>query len=459
MSEKHPKAFVSYTSKDGTKVGPFVNKLKEIGFEIAQPFDQSRTKKSLTVRSFYESINDDMLSSDLIVIMFSKDFQKSKAFANQAQALRILADLEHDKKLFVVALDDTKMPPEFWAHQVIYANTDPEKGLSFFSHLGNKVYDGKTKTGANEEKHPQDVNSAPEENPADNAALERIRKALVEGNLTLVCGAGISVDAAIPKWEDLLDRLLTKMLQKLSSEENTNASIDDAELDEIRNSSSLIVGRYLKDVLDDDFLSEVRDALYQTSEDRSQLIDAIVQLARPRRSQAPLDSIITFNFDDLLEQNLKRASVDFSSIFSEGSRAGPDDIPIYHVHGYLPKAGPISNDMNIVFSEDAYHDQFIDPFSWSNLIQLTKYSQNTCLFIGLSLTDPNLRRLLDVARRKAPDDIARHVIVQSRSGPVSQKDRLVESLRQKDAANLGLTTLWIEDFDILPNILKDLPPS
>ena len=44
--------------------------------------------------------------------------------------------------------------------------------------------------------------------------------------------------------------------------------------------------------------------------------------------------------------------------------------------------------MEVVFSEDAYHSQFMEPFSWSNLIQLNKLGQSTCLFVGLSLTDP-----------------------------------------------------------------------
>jgi hypothetical protein len=34
------------------------------------------------------------------------------------------------------------------------------------------------------------------------------------------------------------------------------------------------------------------------------MIDAISDLARPQRDGKPLDSIITFNFDSLIEENL-----------------------------------------------------------------------------------------------------------------------------------------------------------
>ena len=74
-------------------------------------------------------------------------------------------------------------------------------------------------------------------------------------------------------------------------------------------------------------------------------------------------------------------------------------MPIYHVHGFLPKSGEV-DDAILVFSEQSYHSQFIDPYSWSNIIQLTTYLSNICLFIGLSLSDPNLRRLLDISYRK-----------------------------------------------------------
>ncbi len=66
----------------------------------------------------------------------------------------------------------------------------------------------------------------------------------------------------------------------------------------------------------------------------------------------------------------------------------------------FPRSGKLTPENQIVFSKDAYHSQFIDSFSWSNLIQLNHLSQNVCVFLGVTLTDPNLRRLLDVSMRK-----------------------------------------------------------
>lgn len=56
----------------------------------------------------------------------------------------------------------------------------------------------------------------------------------------------------------------------------------------------------------------------------------------------------------------------------------------------------------------------LDPYSWSNLIQLNYLRENTCLFIGLSLTDPNLRRLLDIASRKHDNDVPKHYAILKR---------------------------------------------
>lgn len=127
-------------------------------------------------------------------------------------------------------------------------------------------------------------------------------------------------------------------------------------------------------------------------------------------------------------------------------------IPIYHVHGYLPQNMEIP-DSDIVFAEDAYHTQFIDPYSWSNLIQLYKYMNNTCLLIGLSITDPNLRRLLDISRRKNNLNKPRHFIIKIKSELENNFRETQMFLEEQDANSLGLNVFWIDSFDEISGIL------
>lgn len=202
----------------------------------------------------------------------------------------------------------------------------------------------------------------------------------------------------------------------------------------------------------------MRNALYASKPTKASIIDSILRLSRPQRDSKPLDSIITFNFDCLIEDNLSASSIPNRPIFSEAIHHGSHELPIYHVHGYLPRVGRIPASMELVFSEDAYHNQFIDPFSWSNLIQLNKLTQNTCLFIGISLTDPNMRRLLDVAWRKNPDKERSHYIVKRlpRSSKEDVLDEVSKLLEEQDANALGLNVVWIDEYADLPSVLNDI---
>ena len=162
-------------------------------------------------------------------------------------------------------------------------------------------------------------------------------------------------------------------------------------------------------------------------------------------------------------------------MFREGQRSLSSELPIYHVHGFLPREGDLDERQDLVFSSDAYHTQFIDPFSWSNLTQLNHLSQNTCLFVGLSLTDPNLRRLLDVSMRKNPEKTLNHFVFRRRydvddcakaiaaSGIRGRAEehalRLVETaeiLEEKDANALGLNMIWVSEFREIADVLHAL---
>ena len=248
------------------------------------------------------------------------------------------------------------------------------------------------------------------------------------------------------------------MIEKISNKKTISLNSINKDYEPILSSSSLIMGKYLKTNLGQDFLPELRDTLYKNNPVTCDLIKAIVEISRPQRDGKPLNSIITFNFDALIEENLEKNNVKFKAIDNEGIRNSPTELPIYHVHGYLPRKGEISSHTNVVFSEDAYHTQFIEPFSWSNLIQLNKLSQNTCLFVGLSLTDPNLRRLLDVACRKDPSNSLNHFIIKKTPNikGSEQIDELMMFLEEQDANELGLNVLWVKEFDEIGKLIRKL---
>lgn len=51
----------------------------------------------------------------------------------------------------------------------------------------------------------------------------------------------------------------------------------------------------------------------------------------------------------------------------------------------------------IVLIENDNHRIYSEVFDWSNVEQLRALTRCTCFFAGLSLKDPNLRRLLEIA--------------------------------------------------------------
>ena len=152
--------------------------------------------------------------------------------------------------------------------------------------------------------------------------------------------------------------------------------------------------------------------------------------------------------------------------FTEGERCKEEEIPIYHPHGFLPRKKTLTAKNEIVFSEDAYHSQFIDPFSWGNLVQLNHLNNSTCLFVGISLTDPNMRRLLDVSIRKNGKGEKNHYIIKKRytieelypdnyNEKTSDKKVIpvIESIEEQDANNLGFNVIWVNNFKEIPEIL------
>lgn len=316
-------------------------------------------------------------------------------------------------------------------------------------------------------------NSSEQRNSERERYITQVKTAFRNQDMVLFLGAGVSIDGGIPLWGTLIKTLHIYMLNRLTKDKSLNFEeqemIKELAFDN-EMESPLLQMRYIKAAFqNEEYYQLVHSALYgQKINTDTELLNAIARICTPQRSYCGVKSIITYNFDNLLEMKLDQKDIQHHVIFSEQGRQMVDKLNVYHVHGYLPKnMDEISLEPNLIFSEEDYHRVYRDAFSWSNLAQLNALRENTCLFIGCSLTDPNLRRLLDVAARNGENPrhyafIKKSKQKEKRRGGRVNKDILKiyqtidDNIQTAYYRELGLNIIWIDEFGEIPKILNTL---
>ena len=310
--------------------------------------------------------------------------------------------------------------------------------------------------GDSQELPSQEIN---EQDKAD-LAVKKAATAIKSEQCSFILGAGVSIDAKLPNWDDLLKRLL----EKAKKDKGLTLDKDDYDcLFKDCGSSSIILGRLVSTFFNDDeneFRKAIQQALYQGDKyEPGALAMAICNLIKYKYKNKSLTSIITYNYDDLIERGLKEKGLLNIPVF--GNQNQSIYIPIYHVHGYLPQDDDIWS--TIVLSEKEYHDIYKTAYHWSNVEQLHAMQRSVCFFIGLSMTDPNLRRLLDISYGERTDseyhDIRHFAFL--RKGDVSKDlkgEKATEFRRKMEdmLKGLGVAVIWYDEHKELPIILSSL---
>jgi hypothetical protein len=397
--------------------------------------------------SFISATNSEIENAEAYILLLSNSVWESTRVQKEISQI-LFGEISKSGKIIIpVLIDNFKMPQYLANYQHVDLTRNYDHGIESVFHILSNI--------------PQIVCPPNVEIEKRNDRINKdLSQSLKDGRLTLIIGAGCSVDAGIPKWDDLLLRLLNSLVKKKNQEySKLMNNINPIEFKNRYNVSPLVLGKNLKFTFKAEFQSELRNALYLKSLDTSKMIDAIISLSRPSRGGKSLESIITFNFDSLIEENLEKNEIKYKTIYSEGNRYSQNEIPIYHIHGYIPRTGKLTDENEVVFSEDSYHSQFIDPYTWSNLILLNKLSHNTCLLVGLSLKDPNLRRLLDISFRKNPQKNLNHYVIMEMPNMGNIKDNIDElalRIEEQDFNTLGLNVRWIDNYDEIPDILEKI---
>lgn len=314
--------------------------------------------------------------------------------------------------------------------------------------------------------------------------MAALREAYKNEKVVLFLGAGVSIDAGVPLWDELINRLLLRMLNlkiQDSSDENDAVSTPKFTEEDIENISKIALKnkedtplmqmRYIRAALTQDmYFSAVHDELYADKINiNTQLLDALAKISTPRRQHKGLESIVTYNFDNLMEQSHKKWGVEYNVIQADKMPV-TDKLNIYHVHGYLPQGeNNVEERSELIFSEEDYHRVYGDAYCWSNMAQVKAFQDNVCLFVGCSLTDPNLRRLLDNAMRH-PKEIRHFAILKRKSFELeneSQQQEAVikwyqefdDAIRDQIFKSFGISVIWVNAYEEIPDILNGLLKS
>lgn len=281
--------------------------------------------------------------------------------------------------------------------------------------------------------------------PLDALLARKIARLARTNGLVLFLGAGVNGDAGL-MWKELLEELLTRGIQSaVAPAQDADASrwlghevATDSAYDSYARAGigALLLGPH-------QFLPTLRSLIYSrcdlsgldamcrdAARNPGTAVDALgakasagafgLLAALARLCMRPeIIAVVTYNFDMLLELAMKdllaergtpvrpdrswinRHPFPIARQFDRPPEAVPHpQLAVYHVHGCLPPTGDPTHltCAPVVLSQQDYTRTMQDPYAWEESSQLHFLRSYPCLFVGLSMTDWNILRLLQSAK-------------------------------------------------------------
>lgn len=220
---------------------------------------------------------------------------------------------------------------------------------------------------------------------------------LAAGRLTLVVGAGVSQEFGLPNWPELTAKIFEDArlekpdgADRMTEEELATVLLSDG----FHNNDVEFARAIGRSLYPEDFkldLERLKD---------NALLLAITAMAIALRT-SPNPAVVTFNFDNILETYLKYFGFRVASIRDLPLWEESKEVFVYHPHGLIPMEQRDDVGRGVVFASTHYDRILGDRELWNNRLDET-FSSSTCLFIGLSGRDKNLRTRLGAAKRQHP---------------------------------------------------------
>ena len=280
-------------------------------------------------------------------------------------------------------------------------------------------------------------------------ALKDLQNAYRNGDLNLYLGAGVSAPSGLPNWKQLVVSMYFRYMNiehwhSIRPYPNYLYAIGEWYLNKTGESLDIIIRKLKSGLHEGEFGRILYECLYnqldganirnpfESASENETLTEITALAGQPDRT---LNSIITYNFDDLLEQSFSSKNISYTSIYETKTFPEIGSVPIYHPHGFLPFGNNSPDPQtigNIILSEDDYNSIANSNNHWANLIQTSRLTQGTGLMIGLSFSDRNLRRLIDLIAN-IPLHTNNYIFLKKNSMPKFTKKDSKEIKRKADA--------------------------
>ena len=204
-------------------------------------------------------------------------------------------------------------------------------------------------------------------------------------SLTVVFGAGVSMNSSLPSWSGLLDNMARGLRDKRIS----RMALSDR-ADPLRRAERLLLLSHRGDMRTQSF-EPVRNALYPADFEPQpgEMAQAIARLAAVAE---PRTRLMTTNFDPLVETALEalRGETPSHSLDTKDEWRGcvaRGELAVMHVHGLIQTGWQKAETLRPLILSESHFLQYGQEVR--DLVT-ERLGDSTVVFVGVSLTDPNL---------------------------------------------------------------------
>jgi hypothetical protein len=237
--------------------------------------------------------------------------------------------------------------------------------------------------------------------------------------LGLVLGAGVSRDASIPMWNELVRRLMVAAnipedRMKLHKNDGLTETLL-AEMayrrhfDKETKTHADMPAKFRRYQVDASWCVKIHACLYEGLDGKS-----FEEITKDHLYLTPLAQLIcktrfavTFNFDDIVDEAVIACA-------AAGMGPNPEIIVrpkietrknapvIYHINGKIPREELRGRSEHVLLTEDAFADILLSPNSQDAEFVINEFSVRTLLLLGVSLSDNSLKNLLRSSAKRNP---------------------------------------------------------